>query len=534
MKIFVFTGLCLGMVTAFSVDRGARAASFTVDTGDDDHDARPGDHRCATPRGACSLRAAIEEANADRGADTVTFRRGIAPVIVLRDGQLEVARAGALRIRGPGAADLALDGNGATRLLFVEARARVTVSGLTLRHGWVDGDDPGRREFGGAIVNLGRLTLAGVTVSGSSARAGGGGIMNEGTLVLFRSTVTANSTGNLGGGILNIGRLKVLGGGVDANQAAAGGGIDNRGSAMLRRAAIRGNTSTDRAAGVENRGTLTVDRSTISGNRGIYDTGGIENLAALTLTRTAIGGNEGAVAGGVYGARGEMTIANSVIADNLGPSGPSDPNADCALDPLGTFHSRGHNRFGQEAGCIPARTTEITTAATSPQIALYAGYYDTHHGSHTKPKPSPWKGSSGVVFLGQSDPGGGWDTAALRIDNLTGGSISVAVTVDIGSKHFALWSTSTILAGGRLIVAQTAKENFDGSDTNPAGCYGCSASKCTSDVRSTVPVVHVTIGSQRFDYYDTAQVLNTRGVDAAGCPYTGTRNDESETWQHVG
>ena len=34
-------------------------------------------------------------------------------------------------------------------------------------------------------------------------------------------------------------------------------------------------------------------------------------------------------------------------------------------------------------------------------------------------------------------------------------------------------------------------------------------------------------------YYDVNQVLNTGGVDAAGCPYTGTRNDESTPWTEL-
>jgi len=66
-----------------------------------------------------------------------------------------------------------------------------------------------------------------------------------------------------------------------------------------------------------------------------------------------------------------------------------------------------------------------------------------------------------------------------------------------------------------------------------AGCYSCSPEDCLNKVQSTVPVVRVTIGSTTTRYYDNQQVLNTRGVDAAGCPYTGTRNDESHAWQQV-
>ena len=144
-------------------------------------------------------------------------------------------------------------------------------------------------------------------------------------------------------------------------------------------------------------------------------------------------------------------------------------------------------------------------------------------------------GSSNVVFVGTPDnSSGGWDTSAIRIDNLSSGSISgVNVTCDMGTYHFALWGTQTIPAGKILILAQTGFENFDGSDTNPAGCYGCPASECTTKKTSTVPVVHVTIGSTKTDYFDTHQVLNTKGVDAAGCPYTGTRNDESESWSQI-
>jgi hypothetical protein len=52
-------------------------------------------------------------------------------------------------------------------------------------------------------------------------------------------------------------------------------------------------------------------------------------------------------------------------------------------------------------------------------------------------------------------------------------------------------------------------------------------------VSSAVPIVHVTIEGTTTHYYDPGQILNTHGVDAAGCPYTGTRNDESSDWQAI-
>ena len=166
---------------------------------------------------------------------------------------------------------------------------------------------------------------------------------------------------------------------------------------------------------------------------------------------------------------------------------------------------------------------------------MYAGYYDTHHSSNLRPLPNPWSGSSGVVFVGNPDTSsGGWDTSTIRVDNLSGSTLSgVVVTVDIGSNHFSLWGTRSIPAGGKLIVAQTSMENFDGSDLNSAGCYGCSSSLCATAVSSTIPVVHVTAGGQTYNIRDLGQILNTHGVDSAGCPYTGTRNDESQNWIRI-
>jgi PKD repeat protein len=178
----------------------------------------------------------------------------------------------------------------------------------------------------------------------------------------------------------------------------------------------------------------------------------------------------------------------------------------------------------------------VTVSKTSGAgIAVFAGYYDTHHDSSSTPKPSPWQGSSGVVFVGEADSSsGGWDTSAVRVDNLTGAPMTgVVVTVDIGSHRFALWGTHTIPAGQSLIVAQMGNATFDGSDRNPAGCYDCDPDLCDTDVSSTIPVVNLTYNGITAHISDPDQILNTNGVDSAGCPYTGNRNDETEPWQQI-
>ncbi|MBN1138610.1 MAG: hypothetical protein JXM73_18635 [Anaerolineae bacterium] len=70
--------LALGLVSlTTSTPRPVRAESFVVNSSSDDadaHDWLPGDGMCVDAQWRCTLRAAIEEANAYPGADTITFQ----------------------------------------------------------------------------------------------------------------------------------------------------------------------------------------------------------------------------------------------------------------------------------------------------------------------------------------------------------------------------------------------------------------------------------------------------------------------------
>ena len=71
--------LCLAAVALFGTAAPAQAANFTVNSTADGHDATPGNNVCetATGNGVCTLRAAIEEANAlTPQADTITLPAG--------------------------------------------------------------------------------------------------------------------------------------------------------------------------------------------------------------------------------------------------------------------------------------------------------------------------------------------------------------------------------------------------------------------------------------------------------------------------
>jgi hypothetical protein len=174
----------------------------------------------------------------------------------------------------------------------------------------------------------------------------------------------------------------------------------------------------------------------------------------------------------------------------------------------------------------------VTVASTTP-IRVSAGYYDTHHPG--LPQPSRWQGSTGVVFVGTPDSSsGGWDNSAVKIDNLTNAPLTgVVVSVTIAGSKYALWGTNSIPVGRSLNLAQTGFENFGGSDHHKAGRPGGDPNLCNTAIDRSVPTITITIGSTSTMYHDTALLLSTGGVDRAGCPYTGKRNDESEAWQVV-
>jgi len=86
---YLFTLITLSLMIALlallvGMPTPVRAAGFVVDETADDsnaHDVNPGDGVCADTWGSCTLRAAIEEANAHTGNDTITFSSAMTIIV---------------------------------------------------------------------------------------------------------------------------------------------------------------------------------------------------------------------------------------------------------------------------------------------------------------------------------------------------------------------------------------------------------------------------------------------------------------------
>src|SRR5262249_34469259 len=116
--------------------------------------------------GPGSLRAAVTQADAHPGADTIVFSEGLTGMIAPTGGGLDVTDD--LKVNGPGAGLLTVSGIHASRVFTVEAGEDVRISGLTIAGGNAGTDD------GGGIDNFGALTVNNVVLTGNTANIGGG------------------------------------------------------------------------------------------------------------------------------------------------------------------------------------------------------------------------------------------------------------------------------------------------------------------------------------------------------------------------
>ena len=138
--------------------------------------------------GRGSLRAEIAAAH---NGDTIVFAPSLdGQTITLTSGELLIKKN--LTIAGPGAGELTVSGNNASRVFEVASKENVTLSGLTISDGAVQAAQ------GGGILNHGTLTVSGSTLSGNSTGIGGG-VYNAGALTVSDSVFCGNLPDNIFG-----------------------------------------------------------------------------------------------------------------------------------------------------------------------------------------------------------------------------------------------------------------------------------------------------------------------------------------------
>ncbi len=302
----------------------AVAATFTVNTTTDTHDATPGDGICADSGGLCSLRAAIEEANA---SGTANPAMGTTDVVVPA-GTYTLSLGTELSATDPAGLDIIGAGAGTTvieqmasptaRVLDVSEAtstlgANVMLSGVSIEFGSADGS-----QGGGIAVEDSNDLLQLVSVIVAGNRAGfGGGVYNDGQLFATNSTVAGNAADDsngepFGGGIYNVNEASLTNTVVNNNTANSsanaevfGGGISNDGSLIMEGGSIVGNSIS------------TGDEEAFGGGLFNDDPAELSGVTINLNTATASSTSEDAWGGGIYADFGLGSITNSSISGNV-------------------------------------------------------------------------------------------------------------------------------------------------------------------------------------------------------------------------
>ncbi|MBI5304852.1 MAG: hypothetical protein HY868_22140 [Chloroflexi bacterium] len=429
-RYFVLTTLLVNAVLLFAlgvpVHAKPMAVTFTVNDTTDLIDDNLTDGVCHTTTNTCALRAALMQANALGGANSINLPAGVYLLTRAESGGGNFPTFGDfditsdMTLNGAGASNTIIDGNMLDRVFEIWAPARVTISNVTIRNG-----SPYQAGEGGGINNAGVLTITNSTVTSNTVinRGGGirnygtlymsnvnlnnntsgsegaglnnsgfaylenvhivsnngyvgGGFDNQGTLVLENSTISEN-VASVGGGVGNSANLTILNSNILTNTADAAGGLFSTGFVTLTNALIANNQANQRGGGITSGGLMTITNVTISGNTA-QEVAGIHNVGSMTLTNVTINGNQATnlngIAAGIYNSYtvdSVVRLKNTIIASN-----GATPN--CLSDMGLGIISLGHNISTDSSCNLSATGDKPTTNPLLGSLANNGGATQTH------------------------------------------------------------------------------------------------------------------------------------------------------------
>ena len=317
--------------------------------------------------GSNSLRDAINQANANPGADTITFASNVSGTITLTSGSLYIQSYYGLDIQGPGAGVVTIDGGASITRPAAPSNSvgSVIVIGSSQRPNR-SGQKPAATRAPGSV------TISGLTLTGGSASFGGGIDAYNVLLNVNDCVVTGNYASDSGGGIY-IGSyystLTVRNSTISNNSAYSdGGGVataDNGAAVSIQQSSLTGNSAGENGGGVyvhnDNYNALTITASTLSGNTADYS------------------------GGGVYIEHGPASFSNSTFANNSAGYGGGlhVHNDDYGTSPLTNSTVSGNSARSSGGGVVPYDETKLVitntaiggnSAPTGPDVYSEGGY----------------------------------------------------------------------------------------------------------------------------------------------------------------
>jgi CSLREA domain-containing protein len=391
--------------------------NLSVNSAGDAPDSNPGDGLCTTSSGSCSLRAALQEANALPACPPIGINLSAVPGGITLSTALPDINHN-VNLNGPGIGQQIVQRSAATgtpnfRIFTISSGRTVGIFQITISNGNATGFSTDGN--GGGIFNNGTLTLINSNVYGNSSLSVGGGVYHAGPLLTMINCNVGgtgvgqpNSSGANGAtaGVQAAGPIVINGGSISGNAGGAGIGIGatatlnsvnisnnnnklpgggiavfNGASANILNCLIANNVGGGGGGGVNNGvGTVKIINTTISGNSGLGGQGGgVNNFnGTLTMNNVTITNNRAGFGGGLDPA-GPVLMSNTIIAGNFlnSTATPDDVNGS-AVNSSSSFNIIGSclNNCGLSNG-VNNNQVGATNAGLGP-LTFNGGQLMTH------------------------------------------------------------------------------------------------------------------------------------------------------------
>ena len=290
LSIAVAAGMALLLLSA----AGASATTYTVTRTDD-----PNPAPCEP--GNCSLRGALTDSNGTTTVDDVVVLPASDTPYLLQYEFLPFVISDETEVRGAGATQTVVKGDGEESIFFVSVKA--TLTGLTITGG------------NSAIQNNGELTVRGVSIEGNEWNGGTAGIISNGPLTVDSSFLGFNRTVSASGGVIH------------SNAPVT---IVN--STIAQNVSKEGPGAISTSAGIP----VTILNSAIVSNRSELAPAAAVGGSPLTIRNNVFADNRGA--GGLLNctSAGGLTSLGGNVSDDAtcGGAGSDKPNVNPLLGPL--------------------------------------------------------------------------------------------------------------------------------------------------------------------------------------------------------
>jgi CSLREA domain-containing protein len=517
------------------------AVTFVVNSTADSHDAHPGNGKCADSAGRCTLRAAVEAANAEPAGTPVTItvpsgRYGLTlGSLDLTGNTISITGMGSGAIAGAAAGSTVIQAKGTFRVVRVGAAAAAVLAEVT-----ISGGNAGNSGYGGGVYNAGKLTISGSVISGNTAVAGGGVANAGGTLNVTQTTVTRNHAPYYGGGGIQNGGLGNVPGLVTVTDSTVsgnssggdGGGIlngQNGHPASAHRAAVRvrpgcrpvrhcaagpGRAGAGRPPGPGLRlvvtGTQVTSNTSSNAGGGIANDGGVATVTGSMLTGNSAGGGIG---GGIED-YGSLTVRLSTLDANRAASGGGIETYDGHVAVPSTATIEQSTIDGNKAevgGGIDDSNTVTVTASTL--AANRAG-----HGGGVEVEGNSRIGVLNSTFTGNVGSG---------IQTFQCGTGSVRYATFDGNDSALSLSCSDLQLTGTIVSGSTAGANCAGAaPTETVGYNLDSGTSCAFAKSTDLTKANPRLGTLADNGGPTmtetlrhgSPAINHGGTPATGCP----------------